>query len=637
MIYSLVYSIFFIFEEFLYRVIQSQMIDISFLSSILYCLFLGCLFGLINALLPKAIRKHFCRLLLFAFVVYYCSSILVLKTFNIVVSINALSLAKNFTGDFLSTTFTVIMDNVLIILISLIPFIMACILIAITDKGDKLVPVKIGIQFVLSVLCFALFIGSMLFIDNPLAYDQYFKKHNYNASVNTFGVVPTAFIETRKTLTDFEEELEIIIEEEPVIEKDYSAHVDDTLNFSESDSKRINQMNEFFKNESVTYKNDFTGLFEGKNLIYIMAESFDGYFVNKELTPTLYKMIHSGLYFENYYSPTNMSTIGGEFSLLNGLVPDLTCLNRQWTNVNGNYSNIYPYALGTLFKDLGYDTFAYHDHLYDFQSRNNYLKALGFDNYIGCGNGLEKRMACNIFPKSDDEMIQVTIEDYINSNRFMVYYATVSGHGDWAIGNNAISDKNNDVVKDMDYSLIVKRYIASNMELEYAMTSLLKILEENGRLEDTVIVLAADHHPYFLSDSQMDELAGKSLDKFETYRNNLIIYNSEMDYTPIQKVCNTIDVLPTTLNLFGIDYDSRIIIGKDILDPNSEGLVIINDYSFISDRGRYNEANGRFYPNYKMENEEEYVNKMKNLVYNRYLMSEYIMSNDYYNQIFKRD
>lgn len=633
MIYSFIYSLFFLFQEFFYRYNLQGIIEKS-LPIIFYSIFLGCGFGFVNYLFPKFLRKWILGIILFILTIYYCAATLVYKTFGIVVSLSAASLLKNFTGDFLSTTFTVIAENLVTIAISLLIVVVGVLLAKFIDK-KRMSFVKLMIQLVLCLLSFALFFGCLILNEESDEYNQYFKKKDYSASVNAFGVVPSVFIDLRKNLTDFEEEIEIIVEEEPVIEKDYSAHINESLKFDlEESNKVLNQMNTFFLNETVTYKNDFTGIFEGKNLIYIMAESFDGYFVNEELTPTLYKMIHSGLYFENYYSPTNMSTIGGEFSLLNGLIPDLTCLNRQWTNETGRYTNIYPYGLGSLFKDMGYSTFAYHNHNYDFQYRNNYLKAIGFDNYLGCWNGLEKRMACNIFPKSDDEMIKVTYEDYINEDHFMVYYATVSGHGDWAIGNNDISDKNIDVVKDMDYSTIVKRYIASNIELEYAMTSLLNALEENGRLNDTVIVLAADHHPYFMSESQMNELAGKTLDKFETYRNNLIIYNSEMEYTPISKVCNTIDVLPTTLNLFGIDYDSRIIIGKDILDSSSEGLVILSDYSFITDKGKYNSSNGVFNANCEIVDESEYVSKMKTRVYNRYLMSEYIMSNNYYNYIF---
>ena len=372
-------------------------------------------------------------------------------------------------------------------------------------------------------------------------------------------------------------------------------------------------MNNYIKNQVPTYTNEYTGMFKGKNLIYIMAESFDGYFVDKELTPTLYKMIHDGFYFKNYYTPTNLSTIGGEFSLLTGLLPDLAVLNNQW---NGNYNNnghhnYYPYGLGNLFKDLDYDVYAYHDYFYNFQNRDYYLKDLGFDDYKACGNGMETRMDCSIFPASDDEMINGSIDDYINSDSFMVYYVTVSGHAKWGFGYNAMAEKNKDLVSDLNYSDTVRAYISANLELEKAMTTLLDKLSAAGKLEDTVIVMASDHHPYFMEDEQMEELAGKELDKYSLYKNDLIIYNPSVEDVTVDKICNTIDVLPTVLNLFGIEYDSRLVVGKDILS-DSDGVAIFADYSWLAD------------------NDDDY----SNVVSNKYLVSKNIMVYDYYRYLF---
>ena len=60
-------------------------------------------------------------------------------------------------------------------------------------------------------------------------------------------------------------------------------------------------------------------MFEGKNLVFVIAESFNEIAVSEELTPTLYKLVHDGFYFKNYYTSNNLSTIGGEFQALTGL------------------------------------------------------------------------------------------------------------------------------------------------------------------------------------------------------------------------------------------------------------------------------------------------------------------------------
>ena len=561
---------------------------------------------------------------------------MVRRIFNITLELHATNMADQFLkGGFIELLIDVLKNNWYVIILVLLPFVLCIFLSKYYKKTIK--TKNIIIYSSLIILSFVVFISS-LFI-NPDLKELYFNKRNNTQNVDNFGVLPSLFIDLRKEITGFEEE--IVIEEEVIEEETKEEYEKQILNFDfkslidNEESEQVKKLHTYFKNESPTYKNEYTGLFKGKNLIYIMAESFDGYMVSKELTPTLYNMIHSGFYFKNYYSATNLSTIGGEFEELTGLMPDLTCLSWKWRESQG-YGNYYPYGLGNVFKKLGYKTFAYHDHDFDFQDRYKYLKAQGFDNFVACGSGLEdKGVTCAYygFPESDDEMILGTINDYINEDKFMVYYATVSGHMGWDFETNKMSIKHMDEVKDLDYSETVKAYIAANLELEQALTNLLDILEKNNKLEDTVIVLAADHHPYGLTEEEMNDLAKKQLDQtFELYRNNLIIYNPSVEHVDINKVCSTIDVLPTTLNLFGVDYDSRIIVGKDIL-YGDDGLVMFADGSWLTNKGKYN-INTDEYVQYDGKVNELYLNRMKRLSENRVLVSRNIMYHDYYKHLF---
>src|SRR5699024_3397387 len=156
----------------------------------------------------------------------------------------------------------------------------------------------------------------------------------------------------------------------------------------------IKMMHEYFNNETDTLQNKYTKYFEGKNLILFMAESFNEIAVREDLTPTLYKLVNSAFKFNNFYTPTISSTIGGEFQELTGLVAASGFLS-PWKSGE----NYYPFGIATSFKNLGYNTFAYHNHTYTFQSRNKYLASLGFDNFLGCKNGFEKRINCNQWPE----------------------------------------------------------------------------------------------------------------------------------------------------------------------------------------------------------------------------------------------
>ena len=105
----------------------------------------------------------------------------------------------------------------------------------------------------------------------------------------------------------------------------------------------------------------------------------------------------------------------------------------------------------------------------------------------------------------------------------------------------------------------------------------------------------------------------------------------------VEKVGSQTDVLPTLLNLFGIDYDSRLIVGQDILSDHP-GLAIFSDRSWVSDYGHYYATRRQFVPKEgkELENSDDYVRYMNNQVANAYSISKLIVDNDYYNYILNK-
>lgn len=152
-------------------------------------------------------------------------------------------------------------------------------------------------------------------------------------------------------------------------------------------------------------------------------------------------------------------------------------------------NNYMPYSYANIFKKLGYSTNAYHDHTSTYYERDKYMPAMGYDSFLAVGTGLEQRMDCNQWPNSDLEMIKVTTDDYIDNDKFLAYYMTVSGHLNYYRGGNAIVDKNWDMVKDLTYTDEAKGYLATQIELDRAVEQLINNLDEKGKLEDTVIVI----------------------------------------------------------------------------------------------------------------------------------------------------
>ena len=118
-------------------------------------------------------------------------------------------------------------------------------------------------------------------------------------------------------------------------------------------------------------------------------------------------------------------------------------------------------------------------------------------------------------------------------------------------------------------------------------------------------------------------------ENFDLYKNNLVIYNSDMETKVVDKYTSSLDLLPTLLNLFGVKYDSRLLIGTDIFS-NSDDLVIFNNKSWITDKGRYDYLKGEFEPFTDEELGSDYVDKINDIVSLKFQMSKLLISKDYY-------
>ena len=243
-------------------------------------------------------------------------------------------------------------------------------------------------------------------------------------------------------------------------------------------------------------------------------------------------------------------------------------------------------------------------------------------------------MNCKHWPNSDAEMMDATFDYYLKDNKpFVTYYMTVSGHLNYNFYGNNMASRNKKAVKNLKYSNAVKAYYATQIEFDKAMSKLLKKLEEKNILNDTLIVIAPDHYPYGLKTSEMNEVSKiDRSDKFENYHTSLIIYNPTIEKTEVNKVVSGLDILPSILNLFGMNYDSRLLMGKDIFSE-TEGLAILSDRSWISDKGKYNSVTKEFIKTTNEEVSKEYIEKINTEIYQKFSMSSLILDNDYYKKI----
>ena len=202
-----------------------------------------------------------------------------------------------------------------------------------------------------------------------------------------------------------------------------------------------------------------------------------------------------------------------------------------------------------------------------------------------------------------------------------------------------MSAKNRDAVKDLPYSEPVKAYIACNLELEYALEYLMQRLEEAGVADKTCIVLTNDHYPYGLTEDEYNELAGQTLDTtFEKYRNSFICYVPGLsENIVVDEYCSTADILPTLLNLFGVDYDSRLLAGTDAL---SSGLhvAVLSDKSFLTKTFRYDAGTETVIPADENTTVSDKLAEAYRLyVDSRFQLSGNILNSDYYAHVFSKE
>ena len=628
--------------EVLFRLFTNGTIfNISFLYVFLYSLFASILISFLVSLFNCTINKVIYYISIFVISFIYGVQLCIYRMFGFYFDLSLLSATDQVTK-FAGDGFKLIIENIIEILLLLLPFILLLVFIKkiIIRKSEF----KISMMKLIScILVYLVFIGTLYINGDSInsAKELYFNVSNNELNIRKFGVLNAFRIDVKRSIFGFDAKVNIIDdyvdpddndgddEEVEIVYEYNNLDIDfDSLIADEANST-IKMMHEYFKNESGTLQNEYTNYFEGKNLILFMAESFNEIAVREDITPTLYKLVNSGFKFNNFYTPTISSTIGGEFQELTGLVAASGFLS-PWKSGE----NYFPFGVATEFQNMGYSTYAYHNHTYTFQSRNKYLAALGFNNYLGCRNGLENRINCNQWPESDVEMIEATISDYIGSEEpFMVYYVTVSGHGDYGFNYSAMARKHKDDVANLDYSEKPLSYLAAQIELDQALELLIEKLDEAGKLEDTVIALVGDHYPYYLSLDEVNEIATYEKDSVvEINRSNFILWNSEMDNVEIDKVGSQIDVLPTIYNLFGVEYDSRLIIGKDILSTEP-GLAIFGNSSWVSDKGTYFASSGEFVSRDGSTVDDDYIKYMNSVVSNKILMSRYIMQYDYYRKV----
>ena len=399
-----------------------------------------------------------------------------------------------------------------------------------------------------------------------------------------------------------------------------------------TENEKLQALNAYCAQLSGTNKNKYTGMLADYNLILICGESFSSAAIHPEITPTLYKLANEGILFENYYNSFPNTTTDGEYALLQGLWPD-SSRNKATSSLFASRESYLPFTLGNIFREQrGVESWGYHNYRGAYYGRNQSHPNMGYTMQFA-----EDGMTfTTTWPASDLEMLEQSVDDYIGQEQFHAYYMTFSGHYEYKTGTNKIARRNWDAVKDLPYtSEQAKAYLSCHIELDKAMEYLLQRLEEAGVAEKTAIVIAGDHFPYGLNNQQYGELVGEEIDDFSKFADTLIFWVGGLEETiVVEEYCCNVDILPTILNLWGFDFDSRMLAGTDVFSDGDHMAVLV-DKSWLTDKVWFHTDTGEIrYLVPEKSLPENYIDNMNRRIATRFSISADILNTAYYNFAF---
>ncbi len=459
--------------------------------------------------------------------------------------------------------------------------------------------------------------------------DLYNYPDESNSAVNNFGILTygvrdfrTKFFEVSKTVT-----VEVL-DDSAFYDEEREEYWNELIALEEDETYSL--IHNYLKNNSSNSNNDYTGIFEDKNVIFVFMESINEAILMDEYYPNFSTLMDNGIYFENNYAPrNNCSTGNNEFATLTSLY----VMTNNCT-VNEYVDNVYPYSLFNLFSNDGYTTTSMHNYNDTFYERHTSMPNLGADEYFGIEE-LEIPYENNYIDwVSDFEFGEKAMEltDFDSDEPFMLWLTTVTAHSPYD-ESSEYGDLYFDLFEDTDYSDDVKRYLSKVKVTDDMLGVLLETLEDEGILEDTVIVALADHYPYGLSDEDIKMLTNNEKTANEVDKVPFIIYNASISSEIVSDYTTYLNVLPTVANLFDLDYKSEYYFGTDALDDKYTSMSVFTDGSWKNEHAFYDAVTSKitYYGDFEYSVEE--VKNINLNISNDKKISSLIIEYDYFNYL----
>ena len=375
---------------------------------------------------------------------------------------------------------------------------------------------------------------------------------------------------------------------------------------SETDLQPIT---DYIQEHSAKPNPDYFGLAKGKNVIYLHLESFQQFLLDyklnldgteHEVTPFLNSLYHSQstLAFSNIFNQVKAGkTSDAETMLETGLFG----LDQGSFMVNYGGTNTQQAAPFILSKN-GYQSSAvFHGNIGTFWNRNTTYKQWGYQ-YFFDASYFTKQDSSNSFQYGlNDKIMMKDSIQYLDhlQQPFYAKYITVSNHYPYA--SNLTGDELGfPLAKTKDET--INGYFQTANYLDSAIKAFFDYLKESGLYEKSIIVIYGDH--YGISNSRNPDLApliGKTSENWSNYDNAMLQRVPFMVVIPGYEkgqIINTyggqIDILPTLEHILGIESNSFLQVGQDLLSPDHQEIVAFRTAnSFVTPK--YTSYDGRTY------------------------------------------
>lgn len=609
--------------EFVFRMINSSSL---FTFSLIRIFFADSVIAILISLVSSLFKDRASRIINVVFIFAFCFYAWLQLSFNtyigVYLSVNAssqLGAVKEYIGDFVKAIKPI---NYLMF----IPFILSLVTLSIQFYYKKKNNINDDYKFKYHnkminnlTVCIILIISSLAFY---ISLDDSFSSKSFDAVSNkelfisasnpalcikNFGISSFSIIDFKTKLYDVKESNELYYAMAELKEEtNNTRYIDDTNwnNLIENETRDVyNNLNNYYISSSITDRNEYTGLFENKNLIIIMMESVNDIFVNKDYFPNFYKMVENGWYFKNNYSPRNSCATGNnEFSALTGLY---SISNVCTANVYKN--NKYYEAIFNLFNNKDYNTSSYHNFTEGYYYRETIHPNMGSNKYYGV-----QELDIPFYTyyggwASDEDLMNKYLElldDQDNSKPFMNFITTVTSHQPYS--DSVYGNLYYDMTENTTLSSNIRRYYSKLKVLDNSLGILMDGLDKRGMLDDTVFVLFGDHYPYGLKNEYLEEVLDRSLDDYEIEKTPLVIYNTSLTGKVNDTYTSYVNLTPTLANLFNLDYDPRLYAGHDIFSSDYDNTVVFADSSWKNDVAYYDASKGeiKYYTDFIYTNEE---------------------------------